>query len=51
VNSIDPNGMTVLHYAAIHNNYIGAEKLLSLWETNIDVIKLIYKFLIYLKFN
>ena len=38
VNSVDQNGMTVLHYAAIQNNYIGTEKLLSLWETNIDVI-------------
>ena len=37
INSIDKHGMTALHYAAIQNNYIGAEKLLSFWETNIDV--------------
>ncbi len=34
---MDQNGMTALHYAAINNNFIGAEKLLSIWDTKIDV--------------
>ena len=37
INTMDQNGMTALHYAAINNNFIGAEKLLSIWDTKIDV--------------
>jgi ankyrin repeat protein len=37
INTMDQNGMTALHYAAINNNFIGAEKLLSIWDTKTDV--------------
>lgn len=38
LNSVDESGMSALHYAAIQNNEIGAEKLLNLWETKIDIL-------------